>query len=56
MKQAELTRIFSPAVGGRRKEATTSSMVTRQGRITCQGIIMIVFTVRADCSLLTPAL
>ena len=41
MKQAELTRIFSPAVGGRRKEATTSSMVTRHGRITCQGIIMI---------------
>ena len=55
MKQAELTRIFSPAVGGRRKEATTSSMVTRHGRITCQGII-IVSTEIADCSLLTPAL
>ena len=55
MKQAELTRIFSPAVGGKRKEATTSSMVTRHGRITCQGII-IVSTVIADCSLLTPAL
>ena len=36
MKQAELTRIFSPAVGGRRKEASTSSMVTRHGRITCR--------------------
>ena len=32
-KQIEFKAIFSPAVGGRRNEETTSNMVRRQGRI-----------------------
>ena len=32
-KQIEFKVIFSPAVGGRRKEVTTSNIVSRQGRI-----------------------
>ena len=32
-KQIEFKVIFSPAVGGRRKEVTTSNIVRRQGRI-----------------------
>ena len=32
-KQIEFKVIFSPAVGGRRKEVTTSNIVSRHGRI-----------------------
>ena len=34
MKQTVFTISLSPALGGRRKEARTRSMVTRQGRMT----------------------
>ena len=33
MRHDELTRSFSPAFGGRRKEATTTSIVIRHGRM-----------------------
>ena len=33
IRHVELTTIFSPASGGRRKEKTTTIMVTRQGRM-----------------------